>query len=208
MRLEKQIEVLKNSEVRESVEQRLKEFSDFKNKNHEDWFSELCFCLLTANSKAQTAIQIQKILGGRGFLELEKNKLAFVIKNNHHRFHNHKAKYICDARKFKYIKNILAKFETEQEARDFIVENVRGLGMKESSHFLRNTGSKNLAILDRHIISLMAENGLIKEVPKNLTYKKYLEIEEKFLGVAAGLGMSAAELDLYMWYLKTGRVLK
>jgi len=35
-----------------------------------------------------------------------------------------------------------------------------------------------------------------------------LEIEKKFEGIAGKIGMTAAELDLYMWYMKTGKVLK
>ncbi|MFA5019727.1 MAG: N-glycosylase/DNA lyase [Candidatus Pacearchaeota archaeon] len=208
MELINQINELRKSEISKIVETRLSEFSGFKNKSDEDWFSELCFCLLTANSRARTAINIQNELKGAGFLNLEEERIAFAIKRNHHRFHNHKAKYICEARKFQYIKNILSKLKSESEKRNFIVENVKGLGMKEASHFLRNTGSNNLAILDRHILNLMLENKLISEVPKPITKNKYLEIEKEFFKLASQLNMSPAELDLYMWYMKTGEVMK
>jgi N-glycosylase/DNA lyase len=208
MGIKENIQELRNSPIKEVVEKRLKEFEEFKNKNEDEWFSELCFCLLTANSRAKTAMQIQKILGGKGFVGLEEPKLAFVIKNNHHRFHNHKAKYICNARKFRYIKNILEKFKDEDEKRDFIVDNVKGLGMKESSHFLRNTGTKNLAILDRHILNLLYEDNRINEMPKQISVGKYIEIEKEFKKLAQEVNMSVAELDLYMWYMKTGEVLK
>jgi N-glycosylase/DNA lyase len=207
MDLIEQINNLKKSNVKNIVEQRLNEFSTFKNKPEEEWFSELCFCILTANSRAKTAIRIQETLKGLGFLNLDKEKIAFIIKKNHHRFHNHKAEYICEARKFKYIKNIINKM-SEQDARKFIVENVKGIGYKEASHFLRNTGAKNLAILDRHIINLMIENKLLERKPKNLNKKNYLEVEEKFNSLAERLKMSSAELDLYMWYMKTGEILK
>ena len=207
MDLIEQINNLKKSNVKNIVEQRLNEFSTFKNKPEEEWFSELCFCILTANSRAKTAIRIQETLKGLGFLNLDKEKIAFIIKKNHHRFHNHKAEYICEARKFKYIKNIINKM-SEQDARKFIVENVKGIGYKEASHFLRNTGAKNLAILDRHIINLMIENKLLERKPKNLNKKNYLEVEEKFNSLAERLKMSSAEIDLYMWYMKTGEILK
>ena len=73
---------------------------------------------------------------------------------------------------------------------------------------MRNVGYTNLAILDRHILNLMVENGYIENKPKSLNKKTYLEIEEKFNEIARELGMSSAELDLYMWYMKTGEVLK
>src|SRR3989344_4498639 len=157
MSLINEIEKLRNSPIKEVVNLRLKEFEEFENKDNNEWFSELCFCILTANSRAETAMKIQSILGSVGFLNLEQSRLSRVIKDNHHRFHNNKARFICDARKLKYIKNVLKKFKDEQEARDFLVENVKGIGLKESSHFLRHTGSKNIAILDRHILSLMKQ---------------------------------------------------
>ena len=79
--------------------------------------------------------------------------------------------------------------------------------MKESSHFLRNVGYKNYAILDRHIVGLLAENKIIT-LPKTLTKNRYLEIEKKFNSLAKQLNMTPAELDLYMFYLKTNEVLK
>jgi N-glycosylase/DNA lyase len=73
---------------------------------------------------------------------------------------------------------------------------------------LRNVGYKNLAILDRHVLNLMKEYDIIKEKPKTLNKKKYLEIEKIFKKIANTLKMSCAELDLYVWYMKTGKVLK
>ena len=88
------------------------------------------------------------------------------------------------------------------------MKNIKGLGYKEASHFMRNVGYNNLAILDRHILNLMLEQGYLRAKPKTLTRKTYFEIEQKFKKIADGLRMSMAELDLYMWYMKTGEVLK
>ena len=54
----------------------------------------------------------------------------------------------------------------------------------------------------------MLENSYIAEIPKTLYKKTYLETEKKFKTIADKVNMSMAELDLYMWYLKTGEVLK
>ena len=207
MNLINQINNLRNSEIKSIVEQRLKEFESFKNKQGDEWFSEMCFCLLTANSRADTAMRIQNQIGSKGFLKSPKENISHVIKANKHRFHNNKAKYIVEARKFEHIKAILSKMP-EFESREFLVENVKGLGYKEASHFLRNTGSKTLAILDRHILNLMVENAYIEEKPTTLTKKTYLEIEEKFNELAKDVNMTSSELDLYMWYLKTNKILK
>jgi N-glycosylase/DNA lyase len=53
----------------------------------------------------------------------------------------------------------------------------------------------------------MRENGLIDGALKPQG-KKYLEIEQRLREFAKRAGMSLGELDLYLWYLKTGEVLK
>jgi N-glycosylase/DNA lyase len=71
-------------------------------------------------------------------------------------------------------------------------------------------GYFSLAVIDRHILSNMAEHGIItvEEARKSLTKKRYLAYEETLARVADRLGMSLGELDLYLWYRKTGKVLK
>ncbi|MBU1201552.1 MAG: N-glycosylase/DNA lyase [Nanoarchaeota archaeon] len=207
----KQVIDLKNSSVGKVVEQRLVEFDSFKKRSSEDWFCELCFCLLTANSKASTAIKIYDELGFKGFSEYSLEDVTAVIRKYNHRFHNNKAKYIVQAREFldlKWIIQGVAHEEGSSGAREWLVENVKGIGYKEASHFLRNVGFKDVAILDRHILNLMVENNLLKQKPKSLSKKNYLELEQNFKKVANKAKMSVAELDLYMWCLKVGDVLR
>jgi len=211
MSLINNIRNLRNSELSRTIDKRLKEFENFKNKSTKEWFSELCFCILTANSKAVTGLKIQNELKAKGFCEYPHNLIRETIKKNKHRFHNNKATYIISAREHISIKNKIKKItkqKSESEAREWLVKNIKGLGYKEASHFMRNVGYKNLAILDRHILNLMKENNFINEIPKPLTRKKYLEIEEIFKKLTKKLNMSCAELDLYMWYMKAGKVLK
>ena len=207
MNLKEEIVNLQNSNLKSIVENRLKEFEELGRRDNDEWFSEICFCILTANSRALSAIAIQNQIGSEGFLKSPRENIVKVIRMNKHRFPNNKAKFILEARQNSNIKDIL-KDKNETDAREWIVENIKGIGMKESSHFLRNIGKKNLAILDRHILNLMKENNYIKEIPKQITKNKYLEIEKKFVAIAREMNMSPAELDLYMWYLKTGIVLK
>ncbi len=210
----KDVKSLQNSEINKIVLNRVREFSSFKNKSSEAWFSELCYCILTANSKAKTALAVQKELGSEGFLVYSHEKLAEIIKKNKHRFHNNKAKYIVEARKFENIKNRIqglaqpGDYKSHSNAREFIVKNIKGLNYKEASHFLRNVGYFNLAILDRHIFDIMVNYGLLKEKPKSLTKKGYLAIEEKFNSLAHKAGIAPGVFDLYVWYLKTGEILK
>lgn len=54
------------------------------------------------------------------------------------------------------------------------------MSYKEASHFLRNVGfGEDIAILDRHILKNLVKLEVINELPKTLTPKLYLEIEEK-----------------------------
>ncbi|MFH1770148.1 MAG: N-glycosylase/DNA lyase [archaeon] len=210
MTLQREVLALKKK-ISRQVDSRLKDFESFKYKNTEEWFSELCFCILTANSKARTAIDIQNGLGFKGFSEMSEKELSDYIRKKKHRFHNNKAKFIVLAREYVDIKGIVLGAMHDGgllEGREWLVENIKGMGYKEASHFLRNVGYKDVAILDRHIINLMIENKVIKEKPKNLNKKNYFILEEKFKELSDSVKMSMAELDLYMWYMKGGDVLK
>ncbi|MBW2991453.1 N-glycosylase/DNA lyase [Candidatus Woesearchaeota archaeon] len=213
--LAKTVNKLRKSKVKKKINKKLKIFRSFQNKSNKDWFCEMCFCILTANSKAKTAIAIQKEISALGFCTWCLSDLRGAIKRNKHRFHNNKAKYIVEARKHLDIKDKIKKVVKQKGqqggqagAREWLVKNVKGLGYKEASHFLRNVGYFNVAILDRHILNLMKEDKIIKEISKAMTKKKYLQIEKKFLQLASKLGMSSAELDMYLWSMKTGIVLK
>ena len=54
----------------------------------------------------------------------------------------------------------------------------------------------------------MVEHKLLKERPKTLNKNNYFKIERKLGKIARSINLSQAELDLYLWCLKTGKVLK
>ena len=203
------VEKLKNSPIKSIVDSRMNEFSEMGKKSNDELFKELCFCLMTANFSAVGGIKIQNAIGDK-FVSMPEKELAKHLMVLGHRFPNMRAKFIVEARKHRNnIRKILAPFDTDSERRKWFAENVKGLGMKESSHFLRNIGFKNVAIIDFHIMDLLARNGLI-EKPKNksLTPKKYLEIENVLKKIAKETGLNLGELDLYLWYEETGKILK
>ena len=211
------IENLKNSEIKNVIDSRMKEFSELGKKPINEIFKELCFCLLTANFSAQGGIKIQKEINN-GFLTLSEIDLAKKLSELGHRFPNARARYIFLARqKINNLKEILENIEDELKKREEIVKNIKGLGMKEASHFLRNIGYKNLAIIDFHIIDLLARNNLIdhggdssgkKPKNKSLAPKKYIEIENLLKQIAEKTNLTLGELDLYLWYEETGKILK
>lgn len=185
------------------IQIRLQEFKALGQKSNNEWFSELCFCLLTANSKAITAIQIQKDVGEEGFFKKTKEELSFVIRKNKHRFHNKKSEFIILARKYRNIKDLITPLPSSK-AREFLVKNIKGLGFKEASHFLRNVGRDDVAIIDRHILRFMKAENMISDIPKSITPKKYVEFE----GMLKQFNIPLDLLDLVIWHQVTGVVLK
>lgn len=194
-------------EEREEIESRLREFKDMLQKSDEEVFAELCFCLCTPQTRARSADAAISTLKGESLLLYgDEDSVASVLRKHGVRFPEAKARYIVAARAhLKSLKNLpLDAFR----AREWLVKNIKGLGYKEASHFLRNVGYEGLAILDRHILKGMMEAGIIREVPKSLTKKTYLKLEKKFIQLAKDLGMRPEALDLIMWADKTGEVFK
>jgi N-glycosylase/DNA lyase len=176
---------------------------NFKNIEENNIFYELCYCLLTPGSKAKNADEIIKELKEKDFLnkdlELDLRKV---------RFHNTKEKRLREAKQnFSLILNNI-KDKEGTDAREFLVENVNGFSMKEASHFLRNIGYRNLAILDRHILKNLKKFHVIEKIPDTITKKRYLEIENKFRNFSEELGINMDELDLLFWCFETGCVFK
>ena len=185
----------------------MKEFENLGKKESNELFKELCFCFMTANFSAHGGIKIQNEIQD-GFLTFSEKKLAKRLSELGHRFPNARASYILGARSHKdNIKETLESIEDDLKKREWIVENIKGIGMKEASHFLRNIGYKNLAIIDFHIIDLLVRHNLI-EKPKTITLKKYLEVEKILKKVSEKTNTNLGELDLYLWYKETGKILK
>ena len=93
--------------------------------------------------------------------------------------------------------------------REWLAKNVKGLGFKEASHFLRNIGfGQDVAILDRHILNNLKRLGVIDIIPKSLTPKRYSEIEERMAKFSKAMGIPLEELDLLFWSEETGHVFK
>lgn len=200
------IEDLKRTRIKGIIDNRIREFEQLGKKPSGELFLELCFCLLTANFNAERSIWIQSELG-KGFLTLPEKILARMLKRLGHRYPNKRARYIVEARKHEPFLNNLGSFSNEVELRDWLAKNIKGLGYKEASHFIRNIGYKNIAIVDFHIMDLLFRHGLVDR-PEALTRKKYLEVEELLRIISEKVNLNLAELDLYLWYIETGRVLK
>jgi len=80
--------------------------------------------------------------------------------------------------------------------------------MKEASHFLRNTGHLDLAILDRHILKNMVNLGILNEIPSSISKNTYVSLERKLKDFSEKIGIPFAHLDMLLWAKETGEVLK
>ncbi|MFH1644091.1 MAG: N-glycosylase/DNA lyase [bacterium] len=189
--------------ILEQIENRLISFSKIHNKNSLAWFNELCFCILTANSKALIALKIEKEMGENGFSQKSKNEITLILQKNNHRFYNKRAEYIIEARKYINIKEHLRDLSST-DARKFLVKNIKGLGYKEASHFLRNVGYTDVAIIDRHILRFLYNEKLISKIPKTITQIFYLNCEQ----ILSAFDIPQNKLDLILWAHMTGKVLK
>lgn len=190
-----------DSPVSDTVRQRLEEF-----RKVDDLFCELCFCTLTANTSAEKAIEVQEQLGD-DFCTLEQEELRSRLEQAGYRFTN-RAVYICHNRRYQNIGDVLQRFDDAHEAREWLAEHVKGLGYKEASHFLRNVGYTDVAIIDRHVLRVMKRHALIDGMPSSLTRRRYLSMERRLRDLANSLDITLAELDLYLWYMETGKILK
>lgn len=191
---------------KDEIQRRLKDFSNIPQK---EYIHELIFCLLTPQSQAKKCWEAVVQLKENEIKESEiKNCLSTKT-----RFHNNKARYIIEARK--NWENTLKKIQEELEKenimqlRNWLAENILGLGMKEASHFLRNIGKSNnqIAILDRHIIKNLKTLGVIKSIT-SLNKKNYLILEDKFKSFSQKINIPIDHLDLLFWSEEEGTIFK
>ncbi len=201
--------------ISEKIEKKVEDFFNFwENGSEKDIFKELVFCLFTPQSKAKHCWETVELLDGKGLL-LKGRRDKITPFMNKVRFRNNKASYLVEARKF-FVKNgdvrireFIRGFDSPYEAREWFVKNIKGLGYKEASHFLRNIGyGVNLAILDRHILKNLAFLGVIDAIPKTLTKRYYINIENEMGKFAKKIKIPMSHLDLLLWYKETGEIFK
>jgi N-glycosylase/DNA lyase len=104
----------------------------------------------------------------------------------------------------------LSGFTDSFERRDWLAreKQIKGLGYKESSHFLRNIGLMGHAILDKHVMNCLSDLGVVDTPRPPATRARYLETEERLKAFAREIRIDFDELDLVLWSMKTGEVLK
>jgi len=202
-------------ERRDEITRRLAEFTKIGTSGtNRNLFEEMVFCFFTGGCSARMGLNaleaVKPILMTADQAELT-NALLGV-----HRYPNARSRYIIASRTFLQehcgmrLRNKLKGFECRHERRDWLVKEkgIKGLGYKEASHYLRNIGFKGYAILDKHVLNCLAELKIIDDPKPPNTRTKYLMIEEKLQQLTDLTGIDFDELDLVLWSMKTGVILK
>jgi Thermostable 8-oxoguanine DNA glycosylase len=201
--------------VQNEIVSRLDEFKEiWKDGSEETIFVELVFCILTPQSRARLCwTAVENLMNKKLLLRSDKNQIIGELKGV--RFKYKKAEYIVEARRQFSIDGKIAikpridQFTEVHDAREWLIENVKGIGYKEASHFLRNIGlGGNLAILDRHILKNLNSFGLIDKIPGSFLRESYLEIERKMREFAEKINIPTDQLDLLLWYKEAGEIFK
>ena len=203
-----------NKKIKKEVDEKIENFKKAFNYDNKKFFCEIAFCILTPQSKALKAWEIIEKLDSNGLLYTGEYE-DIVEYLNTIRFKKTKAKRLIMLRELMSIdgklnpKKVLINSDNVLTIREWIINNINGMGLKESSHVLRNLGmGDNIAILDRHILRVLKALSVISEIPKTLTYKKYLEIEDKMREYSKYSGITMDRLDLVLWYRQVGYIFK
>jgi len=205
--------LLEYKKRKSAIKKRLKEFAKIYHMTDSDIFAELAFCIFTPQSKALSCDTAVKNLKSKGLLfNADAQKISRNISGV--RFHNNKAVYLVNARNIlTNSKGINIKFRIDKKdifsTREWFVKNIKGIGHKEASHFLRNIGlGKDLAILDVHILCNLVKYKVVKELPKTISRKAYIDIENKMRMFSKEIHIPIDELDLLFWAKQTGYIFK
>lgn len=197
------------------IVKRLLEFKEVFRRGDQAIFEELCFCILTAGSSARMGLYslavMRDILHTGSLKDLQKRAHL-----NRIRFWRLRPSYIVQTRRYlndacgMKLRDLLESFGDADERRDFFARNksIKGLGYKESSHFLRNIGYSGYTILDKHIVNSLRELGVINSKLRPTTRAGYLKIEQHLIKFAQEIKIDVDHLDLLLWSRKTGEILK
>jgi len=204
-----------HAERRAEISEKLSEFGDvLEGGTDERFWEEMVFCFFTGGCSARMGLRsieaVRPLL-----LAGNQAELADALRGKH-RYPNARSGYIVASREFLQehcglrLREKLESFDDAFARRDWLVKEkrIKGLGYKEASHFLRNIGYKGYAILDKHILRSLAELEIIDDPKPPNTRTQYLTVEEKLKNLAEATQIDFDELDLVLWSMKTGEILK
>ncbi len=202
---------------RKDIRKQLGEFQEvWRHGSDARLWEELVYCIFTAGASARMGLNaidaVRSLL-----LDGEPEEMTQVLREaGAHRFPVARPRYIATTRNYfrvnfgMALRERLRSFSDPFERRDWLAQEkqIKGLGYKESSHFLRNVGVKGHAILDKHVMRCLAEMNIVDTARPPANRRKYLEVEQEFQRFAQQIKVDFDELDLVLWSMKTGEILK
>ena len=202
---------------RKEIRARLNQFHElWRNGTDEQLWEELVFCIFTAGASARMGFRAVEAI--RPFLMYgRQEEMTRALKAaGAHRFPVERPGYIVVTRNYLRehcdlaLREKLKSFDDPIARRDWLAreKQIKGLGYKESSHFLRNIGLLGHAILDKHVMSCLADLEVVDAPKPPATRARYLETEDRLKSFAREIKIDFDELDLVLWSMKTGEVLK
>lgn len=200
---------------RGEIRQRLQEFKEIgANGTDLDLWAEMVFCFFTGGCSARMGLNALKAV--RPLLMSGQQPQLAAALTGVHRYPNARSRYIVESRAFlekhcgMKLRNKLQDFDCAMARRDWLVKEkgIKGLGYKEASHYLRNIGYSGYAILDKHVLNCLAELKIIDDPKPPNTRARYLTVEDKLRQLTQMIEIDFDELDLVLWSMKTGVILK
>ena len=202
---------------RKEIRDRLAEFEDvWKHGSDARLWEELVFCIFTAGASARMGLKSIEAIRSL-LVEGDREQMSkALIDSGAHRFPLARPGYVVVTRDYlrercgMRLREQLLSFDNPIERRDWLASErrIKGLGYKESSHFLRNIGLKGYGILDKHVLRCLADLEVVDSARPPTTRNAYLEKEEQLRRFARRVRINFDELDLVLWSMKTGEVLK
>ncbi len=199
------------------IRARLAEFrAVWQTGTDERLWEELVYCIFTAGASARMGLRaveaVRPLLHSGSHAEMTRA----LVESRAHRYPAARPGYIVTTRDYlredcgMRLRERLTGFTDPFARRDWLAreKRIKGLGYKEASHFLRNIGFGGYAILDKHILRSLAELGVTASPAPPTTRTRYLETEERLRRFAHDLRIDFDELDLVLWSMKTGEILK
>lgn len=202
---------------RKEIRERLAEFEEvWRRGSDARLWEELVFCIFTAGASARMGLR--SVDAVRSLL-VEGNREEMsraLIDAGAHRFPIARPGYVVVTRDYlrehcgMRLREVLKGFGDPIERRDWLAQErrIKGLGYKEASHFLRNIGLQGYGILDKHVLRCLADLGVVDSPRPPTTRNGYLEKEEELRRFARRVRIDFDELDLVLWSMKTGEILK
>ncbi len=192
------------------------------NRDDKDIFYNLCFCICAPQTKFKSNCKVLKELIRLDFYNkpIEKfnakdnanNFISFCEILKPVRFYKNKAIFLLEMKEnFSNILKVIRSSIIDNkvidpiELRNWLIDNIKGIGRKTSSHFIRNLGDQSLAIIDTHIIKFMIAEGYYNIKEDDSLKSNYFEIERQLIDIADENDLTVAELDSILWkrYSKT-----